>query len=608
MPGPLPLTRDQKIALLQSTENIPQPQSAPGVISGLSREEKIAKLKAIDQGQSAPVPAQDDGVVNAAIEGVGHGIPVLGSYLDNFSAGATKLAAKGYDALHGTHISDALGDYSKIRDDNDRETQAIKSQHPYAFGAGAAGGALASGNVLGAAGLLPEAAQATGLGRIATAGGLGAINGALQNPGDVEGGANGLQLPERAQNAAIQGAGGLAIGAGAEGLKAAAPYLKRLASEKAVAALGATKQQIKNLFSKDEIQDLGQTLLNNKIVTPLASAHNIADRLGSQIETGESNLGSAIQNSQSAISEAAKNPENAELLAKAHFDPTDLASHLKEQIRKDYGGVPYDKIKPALDEVDNWLSTQNGPTRLEDVQQLKVSMNKFLKDSDFYRDPSITKAGTLAVRQGLKQNIESQGDAAAQVLGQQGNQIRDINRNLGQLYQADKINTGGLARDVANRSIGLTDTIAGTAGGVAAAAAGGGPLAIPAAIASAGINKIGRTYGSSLMATGANALSDVADKGVDPSRIANLLSSYRQAKGNLSPQSMPGQNINPDLLRALKEDPRRLDSIQNPVVKEQLKKMIDRNPSAEEDSKGPGHQSDRFVPEDEAKEEFLKGN
>lgn len=157
-------------------------------------------------------------VASSALVGARQG--ALMGYAPQIEAALEPITAKLFDAINNTKMAEELPEYVERRDKAAQRMQEYKKDNPTAFATGEIGGAVASSVV--PAGIASKAVG--GLGKvqklstagqnIAKAAGSGAAIGALQNPGDVEGELNPLQLFDRSINAAI----GAATGAATQGV------------------------------------------------------------------------------------------------------------------------------------------------------------------------------------------------------------------------------------------------------------------------------------------------------------------------------------------------------------------------------------------------------
>lgn len=516
-----------------------------------------------------------------------------------------KPLAAGFNALASTDLGSELLDvpkgsnvepldYVKARDAGYATDRRLQESNPYAF----VGGNLAGGLVPAIA-TMGGSAAASGAGtaaNIARGAGTGLAYGALTNPGATEGEIDPLQISDRAKGAAVGGIIGGAIPAIGAGLSKvsdrAGKILKEFAEDRALKAAGAMKGDLTKLGQKDKVSELGRTLLDENIVTPLARPKIIAERIRPKIDQATKDVAGFIQQADDVLTKPGAltledaTPEMIKAGLAGQQSTSSIKNRLISEMRSRYPGVPDDELAPAINKIETWFAGRPENMNARELQDLKVGLNQFLRDSDFYRDaPGMAKQGLLAVRKGAKEAIEQKGDAAAQILGDSAGAIKNTNRRLGNLMELQDIAEDGIARNKANRFISLTDTIAG-AGGLGAGAVAGGPAALATGLASAGANKLARTYGASLSATGSDALSKQLTamsprfaqmaKG-NPAAFAALVQSL-QSTGKFQSNDKPSAPQSP-IIERLTDDPRFDEQLQSPKLKEVLQKRREARPS-----------------------------
>jgi hypothetical protein len=479
------------------------------------REQLVAAAHAKWEAENQQADEPKTGAGEAALEHFGNAASL--GYLPHMQAAAEGLMpdpSAGVDddlRARGFKVQNAPDqNYVRRRDANIARQDLESKEHPLASGLGTAAGIAA--NVVGTGGLGTVAKGAGLAQRLGSAAKVGATFGALANPGDVQGEVAPFQIDERTKNAAIGGATGLAGQALAENAGPIAnrvgKYFGAKAEEKAVKAAGAYQKDMVAADNRGNLNQMGRTLLDEKVVTPLATPGKISSRLEGKIGGLEDKLTGLIGDAEEKLGKTefwdALPVDQQEKLMGSLFDPKATAERLKAEIKSKYSQIPEEKLKPALNEIDTWFSNRAQVMSPAEVQQAKVQMKRFLKDSDFVREVGIQKEGTLAARRGFKEGVEKTADTLASVMGEKGGQIKKTNQDLGNLLQAQKMADTRAAREAGNRSISLTDTIAGAAG----MASGTGPvgkMALSSALA--GANKLGRTFGNSIQATGFNAVS-----------------------------------------------------------------------------------------------------
>ena len=503
-----------------------------------------------------------------------------------------------------------MGDYLSNRDAYRKEINKTKDEHPAASMAGSLTGGIATSLIPG----LNAAKGVTAGARILNAAKAGAVMGGAMNPGDTEGEISGPQIGDRIMNAGK----GLAIGAAAQGagegiakgLSSGSKYFKDLAEEKAVKAAGARKGDMQKLRESGKLNDLGRTLLDDEIVTPLARPKDIADRVSSKINNDMQTLKVTMKNADDVFNTpGGLNMENAttaqiEAFNRGQISTNSIKDSLMKDMKDSFAGVPEEELAPALNKIETWFKNRPEYMSVDELQQLKTSLNKFLKSSDYYKDmPGMAKEGLLSVRRGAKEAIENKTNAAAEILGEAGGKVKDTNRHLGKMLEVDDMVSDAMGRDAANRSFGLTDTIAGGAGaGIGSAAGGVVGGGIPGMIVGAGANKLGRMYGNSLMATGFDKVSKILMQSprfaemakTNPKAFASMVTAM--SNNPKLQQSMMPQKTPHNLMDRLSQDPSQIDMLKNDKLKEEIKKQRDANKFKE------------HVPVGNAQKDFINGN
>lgn len=570
--------------------------------------EKKGHAKAVQEQYHAPEFLSDDEMEKLAPkkpvekEGAGkaflehYGNTALLGHLPHLQALAEKLMPNPNADLdeklkgEGFKIEEKSPTYIDSRDTNIKRLAQEKEDFPKSAlagdVAGMAGGALVTGGLAGGA---PAASAA---GRIAQGAKIGAGMGALANPGDTEGELSadlGLQLKDRAKGAALgaalgAGASGAVEGASALGSKAI-DALRTRANSNAFSALGRpTPTQLAKLKAEGLDQKIGRDLLDEGAIPVLGTPGRIAKR----VENLKSEAGQEI----------------GDLLAKGGdeklMDSTELALQLLDdpsiaRMRKTPG------MEGAADKIEKQIETlaSNGKLSLKEAQKLRqdidasINFNKRVPEMGAAQDGLYKQRSAISDKMNDLVNGLGDGEIPADAL-------RKANQRYSGMSRAEEILDRQMARDQANRSISLTDTIAG-AGGVAA----GSPLL---GVALGAANKFGRTFGDSIAARSQNGLASLLQKSP---RFAEMAKSNPQAfqmlvqqMGN-KVQGAPSFNApsedplfkNPQLMERLKRNPELIDSIQDEKLKAQLKEKFVRNPATE--SK---------ISDQEAKDRFIQGN
>lgn len=452
-------------------------------------------------GESGKAPSEAYSFFNNAGDAVTFG------YLPEITAGVTKAAGPLYDFVTGTNVSKQLPSYTQIRDAEYAGLKRDMAVNPKASIAGKIGGALLGGAATGGGGFIAKGG--TTLGKVARAGAVGSAFGAVSNPGATAGEVEPLQISERAKNAVV----GSVIGAGLQGLGSGIAKvvkgpkdLKALANEKAFKVTGATKKGFEVASSKDQVQKIGKALLDEGLVTAGTSTTALAKKLDTVVDDVGKQIGAVINQADEAAGPAAINvPE--------------LVNDLGQKLNtKSLEGIPNAEKSVSL--INEYLETllKNGKEiTLKRAWEIKRGIDSQLKKayrSKAFADFPEAQQALLEIRNALRDRIN---DVVGKVAPK--SDLPMLLSKYSNLVEAERLALGGAARAAANRTVSLTDYLAGMAGSAARPGVGFGAgyllgddsdrvgSGLMGAAIAAGGNKLLRTYGN---AAGAKALSGLA--------------------------------------------------------------------------------------------------
>lgn len=473
----------------------------------------IVKASHLRQAQQAGlVPQQEWDIKQSnrkdldpgALESAGRGFAnaaTLG-FADEIAGAGEAVKGAGKKLLSGKLPSgqDILGGYERGRNEYRNVDDAAWANNKLAYGAGAVAPALLTGGA--------DVAQ-LGIGKAALQGAAQGAIGSLGGGTDVEGQAD-LTKGEFGK-AALQTGLGTALGGGlAAGTAKIAPkvaeWLSELSNSRAAKAIGseAIKAQ-KNIdrlpggqqaFGK-EVQDLGivSGLKGTKgMLTKAKEAESAAGKIiGNTYEeldrlapTGlaDSTLNKAIQRMDEAVT-----PLQERAGTRGWSKPVvDYVSELKTDLaNRQQSGKPFTikELQQYKRDLDQLSFPESGNTN--QVKEIMQGLRSIFKDA------MIEDASELAQKAGRPELIEN---------------LAKANRNYSVSTTAKKALTDKAQREAKNRSMSLTDYITGGALG-AAGAASLGPAGLGLALAGAGANKLGRTYGNQAIASTASGISNV---------------------------------------------------------------------------------------------------
>lgn len=504
---------------------------------------------------------------DAALEHAGNAMTL--GYLPHLQAMIEKLTpnpGRNVDAAlksQGFKVQGPSDSYVDLRDANIKRLQQEGKEHPTASTAG-----TVAGTVIGGIAMSPlfRASQAATVGsRLASAGLAGAGVGAVSNPGDVEGEVSPVQFDRRSVNAGVGGALGLGTQAALEVVapvtQKAVDWLKSKASEKAVATLGANKSDLKRLGQKGT-QSLGEAARENGVVRAFSTPGSVANKVQDLKEGVGQEIGDLIKRADAA---GAPKVDGTKIGVDLLNDP-EIVSAAKTP---GMSGM----VSAAQKEAETLA--ENGEMSLAQAHKLRQDVDRSINFNKRRPDLSPGSQEVLyKIRDSLNEHINT---AVNGVEGVATDALKKANRVYSQLSRMDDIASNRVAMNGANRTLGLTDTIAASAGQVS-----GGPLA---AVALTALNKGARTFGSSLQSSGYNLAANVFRKapaiaayGQNNPMLMQVLG--QKLKGGATPfdQAQPLLN-DPNILTIFKQNPHLIDAIKDPNLRAAMAARVGRKPA-----------------------------
>lgn len=490
------------------------------------------ELKASQGGaQESVAPEPKYGAAQTGVEQFGQG--ALMGYLPHIQAGAERGIEKGLGLIGvGPDAADerlrAEGfkvperSYVQARDENISRLETQQKERPVLSGVSQLAGGISSS--VGGAGLLGKAVKpAVGaLGRIKQAAQVGAVAGAAQNPGDVEGQVNLTQLGDRGKNAltgAMMGAGAQGIGEGVvgavKGIKKFAEGSKDAAAAYALKQIGASKREFKELYSKDRVNELGDFVRKSGLIKGAPSPEDVISR----IDVMKKEAGKTLDDVYSTIK-----------TDKVPVNPGEVVDAMLEKISKGKArpnlGSDASKFDEKMLEVMTDISAKGDS--LKDPRVINDLIGEI--DGKIRYNKQINELP--AVQQGLFEVRDSLRGYLKDLTVKVGKEIKDpglsqryaeANKTYGQLKQLENMATNKASSNAVNRLFSLTDYQSGI---------GGAALGAGQAIASGDDDAIAR----GLMMGGAAALGNRAARRYGP----GLLSKTGDVAGAIGKAASPG--------------------------------------------------------------------
>jgi len=598
--------------------------SAPEFLSN----EEMGKLEKAGRAKDwAPKQVDIKKSAQAALEGFGNAASL--GYGAQLQAMAEPAITKALDLVTGKKVYETLPSYQERKDENLKRQKELAKDSPVAYGAGSIAGALATG--FGTSALLPVKGASV-LARTAKASSIGGLTGGLANPGDEEGKAGDLQLKERVNNAltgaAFSGGAqfiGEAVARVGQALKASPETLKQYAEGKAAKSLAPTKADIKRNLEDGKFFQIGRSLLDNKIVAPGKSVADIDVAVNALKQEKGQVIGNIIDEVESTLTQPAVvsklTPDQKKAVAETVFRPKQFAKEMKLQFTKELKGragstAILSKVGPVLDDI----AEAGNQVGIKETLLIKESVDDLVHYSKSIQDMAPAQQHLVKIRNAIRDKMNAKVNVVDQILGKEAsNRLIQANKEYGAIAEGARIVKGAVAAQNANAILGLRDVGIGSAAGLAGAAQGiseGDPekalkQAVVGFALGAGGTKLARQYGTPLLATGADKLGSALASGreslklaaqgapamlrVPAKGLANVVSEGSKggipaAIGNIqvqkkyqfqeAPAFSPDEILqDPGLIKLLQENPRLIENIQNPQLKAELLKRIDRAPS-----------------------------
>ena len=495
-----------------------------------------------------PAPKERMSAPESAISAVAKGLTFGRS--DEIIGTARAAGAKALDAIGVGGFEKPFGELrDKYVGEQRGHIATARADNPHVFTIGEIAGSVASpvNKVLGP---VKGAKFLANTGK-AIAGGV------LSGTGESE--HNPLESPDEMINYGIDGVkGGLVGGTTSVALGALGKFVsgfkpgtaRKWANEKAVSAAGGMSKELREL-GPEGVQDLGSRLLKDKVVTAGVSLDEVAERAAAQKEVSGKAIGAALENVDDLVatgkqlidsghlfpgsSPKAKESMKGMLDKQFQFNMKNIGDRIEKELIEPNERNPFLK-----GEVAKLRSLAEG-FRAEATQTLKEGNiikgtqgrltnfdsdtvpNAFKKEAygiiKTELDNIVAKTGNL--EHGIAQAQKAQGVGVPQITsggiaapggaaplgaaaGARNQSASDAYQEAKKAYgaysDAEDMALKSLGRTNANRTIGLSDIITGTA-----AAASGGPLT---GLVVGGASKAVRKYGDS---TGAVALDKLAN-------------------------------------------------------------------------------------------------
>lgn len=512
---------DQLIIQQQGVQTAPQDD-----LDRLS-DEQLDQLILQQQGQAVPQAPTESPTLEAAIEGFGQAatlgfLPQIQAVVSRIVPDPTKTIDQQLEE-QGFKIEDDKDTYLAARDAFLARSRRLEQQAPTAAKAGEITGALATG-VLGGGGAA-LARGATTAARIGQAAKAGAFLGFLENPGDIEGVVDPIQVKQRIDNA-VKGAtigAGLGVGVQAAGqvgkaLKTIPDTVKNFAELKALKASGAMLKDFRRLLGRKRANDTGRFLLDKRIVAAGDDFESIAKKTAALREEVGTDLGDIYQKinddllDRKIIEKMSKKQITA--MSDTSLDMPRIANELRNEIFQTLKGKP--GAKSVLARIDDELKTmaENGMNlNIADVHKIRQGFDELINFEKTVKDMPLLQKQFSKIRTKLNEKIDERIKFFDDVFGsKKSSELKRLNKEFSMVADINDVVADRIARDNANAAFGLRERISGGAGLVAGATVGGPITGLALGAGSAFATRALRRWGSAITADFGNRAAKILAK------------------------------------------------------------------------------------------------
>ncbi len=305
-----------------------------------------------------------------------------------------------------------------------------------------------------------------------------------------------------------------------EGNEGMRTLFKEKAEDKAVEALNPTLSQTEKLSRSKDVKQLGRFLLDEGVVTPLASKKDIFQRLEEKSNYYGGLKGDFIDKIDQQIMDSGR----ADLLVSSK----DLANKISSDLKKQYG----DKVafERALESVEGELDrfrAKNAVWGLKDLEAQKTALGQSI--SNWGLDQPQTKTFMQDVYKGFQKETE---DKILQGFGKDSLQeFKELKTKYGYLEEAEKIAEKSMAREAKNNDVGLTSYISGGIGG----ALFGGFGVVLGLLGREGMRK----YGDQILASAYDKMGGLLFAEKAMKNVANKLDMIPEAMNTMTKKVLP---------------------------------------------------------------------
>ncbi len=449
-----------------------------------------------DDWEDVPLPSISKG--ESFARGAGQGVTF--GFQDELSSAVEPGIDLLLDKVLGKSGAEAVSNlpeesYSSRRDGYRGENRAAQEANP---------GTYLTGQIAG--GILPTVG--TGGSSLASAVGTGAATGGLSGAGLSEADLTEGEFGDFSKDVALSsalgaGAGALGYGVG-KGIEKAASkvsprvreYLEEVARRRAVKSVGGERGTFKKLLggkvNTDKIDDLGQRIIDNEVITPFGSTDDMVGKMNELSDSGWGKMKYGFEQVDDTGLGKTVDPFTGEMGKGGHVSPYAMKLDVDELLT----GFDDDVAQKVAKTFGDRIPKNGEKLTLQQAQDLKNAMKKFSNWNNKI-SPSQQENAFRQVEGIISSKIDEAASGVESTLGENASNI--LKQGRSEYQTASQIQEPLLnksAREMGNKTLGLTDWL-----WLAAGVGEDGTFKVPLGYAA---KKYGETYGNQQLALMAN--------------------------------------------------------------------------------------------------------
>lgn len=529
---------------LQETGQAEAPKAVPN-------DEELYKQYLTEHGsEEKPKEKSVSQRLETALKGFGQGASQ--GYMPQLQAAlvepVTKPLVNAYLSMIGEKGRVPDDTYVQRRDENVKNLARLQKEDPVSFGGGQVAGALTSGLAIPGGAAMKAASLPM---KMLAGGGTAATMMSLQNPGDVEGKINPIQMDERIQAAQAPGMlldmpGGAVLENSllpgiAHGIEKTPAALRSMAETQAFKALGPYARSIKQAFAKGKINKIGGTLLDEGAIKNIPTDFETLGKRTGEMATKK--YGEKID----YMKDLQENVNKSKSSQTLGVSRKDLAKKMREELIESDTTIP--DVARENDRFDRLIKQfEKGDDEIIDVLKAEKMKEKVGSKINWDRIPGADIPDTEVARRSLYNKLMGGVEEAATAMEKEGGrpagEFKKIKDTYGNLAESKRIANNKANAEFAKGLLSPTDYISLGLGGTLGAAtsdesSGRGQGGVLGSLSLLAANKLQKNYGAQFLAKQLNNASK-ATKVVTPT-ISKALSNPWANAAVLQQRGMPDE-------------------------------------------------------------------